>query len=168
MQLKEIDKNRYRKHYKIIFAGIAFVLLVIAPATSALFISLFSNPEGSYLFHNMAGVLVGVAIITFLLNKFRHHPFMVEVVYVWDLKQQLNRIRRKQRKIEAAIEDNDKDAMIIMNFMLHGSKQLYELDDNTITMEDLMKKIQIHDERMQAAGLSSSTDSYNPALLERF
>ena len=168
MQLKEIDKNRYRKHYRIVFAGIAFVLLVIAPAASALFINLFSNPEGSYFVHNLAGVLTGVAIITFALNKFRKHPFMYEVMYIWDLKQQLNKIHRKQRKIEAAIENNDKDAMIIMNFMLHGSKQLYELDDNTITMEDLLIKIQVHDERMEAAGLSSSTDSYNPTMLERF
>lgn len=168
MQLREINKIRYRKHYRIIFAGIAFVLLIIAPGTSALFISLFSNPEGSYLFHNLAGVSVGVAIITFLLNKFRHHPFMTEVMYVWELKKQLNKIHRKQRKIEAAVEECDKDAMFIMNFMLHGSKQLYELDDNTITMEDLLRKIQVHDERMEAAGLSSSTDSYNPAMLERF
>lgn len=168
MQLREINKIRYKKHYRIVFAGIAFVLLVIAPATSALFISLFSNPEGSYFFHNLAGVVVGVAVMTFLLNKFRQHPFMVEVIYVWDLKQQLNRIQRKQRKIEAAIKNNDKDAMIITNFMLHGSKQLYELDDNTITMEELLRKIQVHDERMEAAGLSSSTDSYNPAMLKRF
>lgn len=168
MQLREIDKVRYSKHYKIIFAGIAFVLLIIAPATSALFISLFSNPEGAYFFHNLAGVVVGVAIVTFVLYKFRQHPFMLEVIYVWDLKQQLNKIRRKQRNIEAAVENNDKDAMIIMNFMLHGSKQLYELDDNTLTMEDLLRKIQLHDERLQAAGLSSSTDAYNPALLEKF
>jgi hypothetical protein len=168
MQLREINKNRYRKHYRIIFAGMAFVLLVIAPAASALFISLFSNPEGSYFYHNLAGVVVGVAIITFALNKFRQHPFMVEVMYVWDLKQQLNKIHRKQRKIEAAIENNDKDAMIIMNFMLQGSKQLYELDDNTITMDDLLIKKQVHDERMEAAGLSSSTDEYDPAMLERF
>ena len=168
MQLREINKIRYSKHYRIIFAGIAFVLLIIAPATSALLISLFSNPEGSYFFHNLAGVVVGVAIVAFVLYKFRQHPYMYEVIYVWDLKQQLNRIRRKQRKIEAAIENNDKDAMIIMNFMLHGSKQLYELDDNTITMEDLLIKIQIHDERMEAAGLSSSTDSYKPAMLDLF
>ena len=168
MQLREIDKNRYTKHYRIIFAGIAFVLLIIAPATSALLISLFSNPEGSYFFHNLAGVVVGVAIVAFVLYKFRQHPYMYEVVYVWDLKQQLNRIRRKQRKIEAAIEKNDKDAMVIMNFMLHGSKQLYELDDNTITMDDLLIKIQVHDERMEAAGLSLSTDSYNPAMLKQF
>ena len=168
MQLKEIDKVRYSKHYKIIFAGIAFVLLIIAPASSALFISLFNNPEGAYFFHNLAGVVVGVAIVAIVLTKFRQHPFMLEVVYVWELKQQLNRIRRKQRKIEAAVENNDKDAMIIMNFMLHGSKQLYQLDDNTLTMEDLLRKIQIHDERMKVAGLSSSTDSYNPEMLKQY
>lgn len=168
MQLKEIDKVRYSKHYKIIFAGIAFVLLIIAPATSALFISLFSNPESDYFFHNLAGVVIGVAIVAIALTKFRQHPFMLEVVYVWELKQQLNRIRRIQRKIEAAVENNDKDAMIIMNFMLHGSKQLYQLDDNTITMEDLLRKIQIHDERMKVAGLSSSTDSYNPEMLKQY
>ena len=168
MQLKEIDKTRYRKHYRIVFASIAFVLLVIAPAASAFIISLFPNEEGSYLIHNAAGVLVGVGIITFALNKFRKHPFMYEVMYVWDLKQQLNKIHRKQRKIEAAVEENDKDAMIIMNFMLHGSKQLYELDDNTITMDDLLIKKQAHDAHMEEAGLSSSTDEYNPAILERF
>lgn len=168
MILRDISKTRYRKHLRMVFVGIVFALLIVAPATSALIISLFSNSEASYLFHNLAGVVIAATIAVFVLNKFRQHPYMVEVVYVWDLKQQLNRIYRKQRKIEAAIENNDKDAMIIMNFMLYGSKQLYELDDNTITMEDLLKKIQIHDERMQAAGLSSSTDSYNPALLDQF
>ncbi len=58
--------------------------------------------------------------------------------------------------------------MIIMSFMLYGSKQLYELDDNTITMEDLLRKIQVHDKRMEAAGLSSLSDLYNPAMLKRF
>jgi uncharacterized membrane protein YcjF (UPF0283 family) len=168
MQLREINKIRYRKHLRMIFVSIVFALLIIAPGTSTLFISLFSNPEASYLFHNLAGVVVAAAIVAFVLNKFRQHPYMFEVVYVWDLKQQLNRIHRKQRKIEAAIENNDKDAMIIMNFMHRGSKQLYELDDNTITMEDLLRKIQIHDKRMEVAGLSSLTDSYNPAMLDRF
>ena len=168
MQLREINKIRYRKHFRIVFAGIVFALLIVAPAISASFISFFSNPEASYLFHNMAGVVIAATTVFFVLTKFRQHPYMFEVVYVWDLKQQLNRIQRKQRKIEAAIENNNKDAMIIMSFMLHGSKQLYELDDNTITMEDLLRKIQVHDKRMEAAGLSSLSDLYNPAMLEQF
>ena len=116
MQLREINKIRYRKHLRMVYIGIVFALLIVAPAISASIISLFSNPEASYLLHNMAGVVIAVTILVFVLNKFRQHPYMFEVVYVWDLKQQLNRIYRKQRKIEAAIENNDKDAMIIMNF----------------------------------------------------
>ena len=168
MQLREINTIRDRKHLRMVYTGIVFALLIVAPAISASIISLFSNPEASYLIHNAAGVIIAVTMLVFVLNKFRPHPYMVEVVYVWDLKQQLNRIHRKQRKIEAAIENNDNDAMIIMNFMYQGSKQLYELDDNTITMEDLLGKIQIHDKRMKTAGLSSTTDTYIPTMLDRF
>ena len=107
-------------------------------------------------------------VVFFVLHRFRSHPYMSDVVYVWDLKQQLNRIHRKLRYIEAVVENNDHDAMIIMNFMYRGSRQLYELDDNTITMDGLISKISILDQRMENAGLSLSTVSYNPAMLSRF
>jgi hypothetical protein len=168
MQLREINKTRYRKHLRIVFAGIAAALLIITVGTSTLFIYFFSNPEASHFFHNLAGVATAAAMVIFVLNKVRQHPFMFEVVYVWDLKQQLNRIYRKQHKIEVLVEDNDHDAMIIMNFMYRGSKQLYELDDNTITMEALLSKIRVLDKRMEAAGLSLSTESYFPVMLDRF
>jgi len=146
----------------------AAALLIITLGTSTLFIDLFSSPEASHFLHNLAGVAAAAAIVIFVLNKLRQHPFMFEVIYVWDLKQQLNRIYRKQHKIEAVVEDNDRDAMIIMNFMYRGSKQLYELYDNTITMEGLLSKIRLLDKRMEAAGLDLSTDSYEPAMLDRF
>ena len=168
MQLREIDKTRYRKHLKVVFAGIVAVLIVIALSTSALLIYLFSDPESSHFIYNLAGVVIAAFFVGFILTKLRQHPFMYEVVYVWDLKQQLNRIHRKQRKIEAAVEEGDHDAMIIMNYLYRGSKQLYLLDDNTITMEDLAIKIQVLDSRLEAAGLSLSTDSYDPSMLDRF
>ena len=168
MQLREINKARYRKHLRMVFAGIVAVLITITLGASTLFIYFFSSPEVSHFWHNLAGVIVAAAMVIVVLNKLRQHPFMFEVVYVWDLKQQLNRIYRKQHKIEAVIEDNDHDAMTIMNFMYRGSKQLYQLDDNTITMASLLGKIRLLDKRMEASGLSLSTDSYDPAMLDRF
>ena len=168
MQLREIDKTRYRKHLRLVFAGMAAVLIIIAISTSALLINLFNTPEASHFMHNLAGVVIAAFFVGFVLTKLRQHPFMFEVVYVWDLKQQLNRISRKQRKIEAAADEGNHDAMIIMNYLYRGSKQLYLLDDNTITMEDLAVKIQVLGSRMEAAGLSLSTDSYDPSMLERF
>ena len=167
MQLREIDKTRYHKHLRVVFAAIAVSLMIIAVGSSTLFIYLFSNPEVSHFSHNLAGVVVAALMVVIILNKFRQHPYMFEVVYVWDLKQQLNRIHRKLRKIEAAL-DNDDDAMIVLNFMYRGSEQLYQLDDNTITMESLVRKIRVLDQRMEDAGLSLSTDEYDPMLLDKF
>jgi len=90
------------------------------------------------------------------------------VVYVWDLKQILNKIYRKQRKIESKVEENNHYAMIIMNFQYRGSKQLYELDDNTITIDELNRKIKHLDKRMQTVGLNLSTDLFDPEMLDRF
>ena len=168
MQLREIDKTRYRKHLKVVFAGMVVVLIIIALSTSTLLIYLFSNPEDSHFMHNLAGVVIAAFCVGFVLTKLRQHSFMSEVVYVWDLKQQLNRIHRKQRKIEAASDEGDHNAMIIMNYLYRGSKQLYLLDDNTITMEDLDIKLQVLDSRMESAGLSISTDLYDPSMLDRF
>lgn len=168
MQLKEIDKTQYRKHLKRVFTGIALALIIISLGFSNLLIYLISDPENSYFYHNLAGVIAAAVIVAFILNKYRQHPYMHEVVYVWDLKQQLNRIHRKQRKLEAAVENNDKEAMIIINFMHRGSRQLYELDDNTITMDDLLRKTQILDERMEKAGVSLSTELFEEGMLEGF
>jgi hypothetical protein len=168
MQLKEINKTKYRKHLRIVFAGIAAALIIITLGASTLFIQLFSTPDAPHFWHNLAGVIFAAMVAALTLNKLRHHPFMYEVVYVWDLKQQLNRIHRKLNRIEAKIEKNDHDALVIMNYMYRGSKQLYELDDNTITMGALNSKIRILDKRMQEAGMSLSTDAYDPAMLDRF
>jgi len=168
MQLREINKSRYSRHFKVVFVGIVAALIIISISTSALLIFLFSTPETTHFMYNLAGVVIAAAFVVFVLTKFRQHPFMFEVVYVWDLKQQLNRIYRKQRKIEAAVEEGDNDAMIILNYLHCGSKQLYLLDDNTITLEDLAIKIQILDSRMEAAGLSLSTDLYAPSMLDNF
>ena len=49
-----------------------------------------------------------------------------------------------------------------------GSKQLYQLDDNTITMTGVLGKIRVIDKRVKTSGLSLSTDSYDPAMFDRF
>lgn len=168
MQLIEIDKTRYRKNLRVVFAAIAVALAIIALGSSTLIIQLFSSPDVDHFWHNLAGVVLAGIVVAFTLNKLRAKPFMFEVIYVWDLKQQLNRIHRKQKKIEAGIEKDDREAMIIMNYMYRGSKQLYELDDNTITMGALNSKINVLDREMKDADVSTSTDEYDPSMLDRF
>ncbi|MBC8211007.1 MAG: DUF3087 family protein [Gammaproteobacteria bacterium] len=168
MQLRSIDKARYQRHLRIVFAGIVAVMVIVTLAASTAFIRFFSSPEASHFMHNLAGVAVAAGVAVYILTRLRKQPFLQEVVYIWDLKQQLNRIYRKQRKVEAALEANDVDAMQIMNFQYQGSLQLYAMDDNTITIDDLQLKFQALKSRMQKAGLDASRIQYEAELLDRF
>ena len=168
MKLRPIDKYRYRKHYKIVFAAIVIELLAISLVCSALLISLLSSSDESHFTLNLAGFVVAVLLVTYTVYRFRDHPFMDEVVYVWNLKKQLNLIYRKQHKIEPLIEDNNVDAMVIMNYMYQGSKQLYELDDNTITLDDLAIKTRHLNTKLGEKQLKLTTDDYYSSLLGQF
>ena len=168
MKLRQIDKTRYRKHYKIVFAAIVIALIAISLVSSTLLISWLSSPDESHFILNLAGVVVAGLLVLYTLYRYRNHPFMDEVVYVWNLKKQLNLIYRKQHKIEPLIEDNNVDAMVIMNYMYQGSKQLYELDDNTITMDDLAIKSRHLNTKLEEKQLTLNTDDYYPGLLGKF
>ncbi len=168
MQLKEINHTRYRKHLKIVFASVAIILIILSLSFSTLFIYLFSTPDVKHFYHNLAGLVAAVFTVVFILNKIRHHPYLQEVVYVWDLKQQLNKIYRKQRKIKEAVEQNNVTAMTIMQFFYQGSKQLYVLDENTITMGSLINELTVHEKRMKDANLSLTEYSYHQSMLNQF
>ena len=168
MSLRQIDKNRYSRHYKIVFAAIVAGLIVISIGSSTLMIRWIGNPDQSNFMLNLLGVGIAAVVVSFVLYRLRGHPFMDEVVYVWRLKQRLNQIYRKQRRIEPLIEEQNLDAMVIMNYMCQGSKQLYELDDNTITMDELALRISHLQEKLDEAGVTVTTDQYDPSMLERF
>jgi hypothetical protein len=168
MKLQEIDKKRYRGRLRVVFAAIAAALMIIALASSTLMIRLLSTPEASHFWHNLAGVVVAAVVVAVVLQKLRHHPYLFEVVYVWDLKQQLNQIYRKQRQVEAAVDEGDPDAFVVMNFFYRGSEQLYQLDDNTITMDALETRIRVLERKAEEAGLTLSTDAFRAQMLDRF
>lgn len=168
MHLEDIDKSRYRQRFRIVFVAIVAVLTVVALGTSTLLIALFGTPGESHFWLNLAGVVVGAAVVALTLIKLRQHPYLREVVYVWDLKQQLNRIYRKQRQIEPLVEKNDPDAIATMYFFYRGSQQLYELDDNTITMDTIGLQLRALERRIEELGINITTDSFRESMLERF
>lgn len=168
MQLKQINKERYAKHYKYLMIGIVIVLAVIALSISTILIQLFGNAEGGNFWLNVTGVVISAIIVISLLKKNSDHEFMYEVLYVWNLKQMLNQIYRKQRKVKAAIETGDHDAMVIMNWSYNGSEQLYNLDNNTITMEDLHRSMRELEKTIEQHGFSISTEDFKPEMLDKY
>jgi len=137
MQLKDINKTRYRKHLNIVIVACIAALAAGSLGIAQLLIQLFPDPDGSHFHWNLLGVIVTAVTIGFVLNKWRQHPFMTEVTYVWELKQVLNQITRKMQKLKSAADEGDVTAMTIIQFSYSGSRLLWQLDDNTIVMDEL-------------------------------
>lgn len=167
MQLRQIDKAIYRDHLRKVTAVMVVVLLAGAVGISTLLIALFGTEGESHLVLNAIGVGIGAGLSGALVYYFRQHSYMDEVWYVWLLKQELNRIYRQSVKLKVAVKQEKEEALIISYFNLKGSKQLYELDDNTLTMDEINQKIVDLDQTIQRLGLSITVDDYRPALLNQ-
>lgn len=168
MQLKNIDKQRYSKHYRITFWAVVAIMLAVSLSSSSLLIHFFGSAEGGNFWLNVAGVIIAALVVASMFRSYRRHPFMAEVMYVWQLKQALNRIYRKQRKIEPHMQAGDETALIVMNFYYQASKQLYELDNNTITMDDLVRRMNALTDLLEQHEVTVTVEQYDPEMLAQF
>lgn len=191
MKLKDIDKAVYRKHLNIIIVGFIASLLTLALVYGQALIMLFAdstqllaNPANvttgelvneasgteSNFRYNFMGVLLALLTCVFALHRLRFSAFFSEVYYVWQVKQQQNLIYRKLKKIKAAAEADDVNvnALIILNFYYVSLKQVYLLDDNTLTMSKLNTDINELNTQLENLNLTLSTDQFEPSMLADF
>jgi hypothetical protein len=172
VELKQIDKTLYKQRLNRFQGGLVVMLFVVGLAASSLYIELFGNPDGSNFIYNLAGVITAVLSAIALFSAIKEKPYMAEIRYVWKLKQELNRIYRASRKLEAALQDEQNSevfqtALVIRYFSLHGSRHLYQLEDNTLTLDDLNQQINEFDERLSRLDVTVSTDDYRQELIKQ-
>lgn len=189
MNLKNIEKAIYRKRLNIIIVSFIASLLVLALTYGQGLIALFadtmpatveittattaeagSNVETteSNFKYNFLGVVLALLTCALVLHRLRHSEFFTEVFYVWQIKQQQNFIYRKLKKIKAAAANDDINALIILNFYYESLKQVYLLDDNTLTMSKLNKDITDLQSQIDNKQLTISTEQYQQSMLQEF
>ncbi|MFT7387731.1 MAG: hypothetical protein ACI8VC_000972 [Candidatus Endobugula sp.] len=167
MKLIDINKARYRRHLKFVMAGCAVALAVGSLTLSQMLIALFPDESGSHFYWNLLGVVVSGVVIAWLLNKYRTHDFMTEVVYVWELKQALNKINRKMLKLEAASKKGNMDALLAIHYSYAGSRLLWNLDDNTLTMDELEVKQAELNRIAEKYKVTLNVDDYDNGILKK-
>ena len=140
MQLHTIDKQRYRRHLNITIISAIVILLTSSLLFSTVLTALFSQAPQSNFNLNLMAVIISCGIIISLSFALRQRAFFTEINYVWYLKLELNHITRQLRHLEKDAKDDKKRALIIMAFYFEASQQLYNLDDNTITLDSLKRK----------------------------
>jgi len=166
--LKSIEKSRYRKHLNLTIGASIITLLFSSLGLSALFIAVVSQPGADNFMLNLMAVVVSVALIVSVLISSKHRPFFMEIYYVWRLKMELNFINAKLHKIEASAKKATPTAVTILAFYYQGSRQLWALDDNMISIDSLeLKQAKLAD-TIASAQLNINVDDYQRILLKQF
>jgi hypothetical protein len=187
MKLKEIDKKTYRSKLNQVIVGFIITLAILAIAFGAVLIALFADPlaldnitiesiktaaeqgeQSSNFKYNFLGVIFALLACAGILQQLKNKPFFNEIYYIWQLKQIQNTIYRRLKKIKQASIAGEKNALIILKFYYASLKQLYILDDNTITMTSLNADIAKLETLIAKQGKEITTDQFTQALLSSY
>jgi len=177
MQLIEIDKTVYRKRLNIVIVGFVSALLILSLGLGSAIIAYFGdllieNADGvmevNNFRYNILGVILALLACAAVLHQIKNSLFFKEIYYVWQLKQLHNKIYRKVKKIKLALKDDDVNSMIILNFYYRSRKQVYLLDDNTLTIPELEKDISNLNEMIANKKLNISLSQFEESLLASY
>lgn len=168
MQLIDIDKTRYRKHLNIIIAGFIGTLLVLALAFGQLLIASFAQEGINNFRYNFLGVVLSLLACASILHTFKKSEFFREIYYVWKIKQIQNSIYRKLKKIKAAANSDEKNALIILAFYYQSLQQVYQLDDNTLTITKVNKDLNDLQETITNKNFNVSAEQFDKKLLSSY
>jgi len=177
MQLIEINKTLYRKRLNIVIVSFIATLLFLSLGLSSLIISFFGDlviensageMEVNNFRYNILGVVLALSACAAVLHQVKDKLFFKEIYYVWNLKQLHNKIYRKINKIKLAAKSEDVNALIILNFYYHSRKQVYLLDDNTLTFPELEKDIRQLEELTSTLNLTISLSQFDESLLFQY
>tara|TARA_R110001583_G_scaffold39134_10_gene125722 strand:- start:1543 stop:2049 length:507 start_codon:yes stop_codon:yes gene_type:complete len=168
MQLINIDKTRYRKHLNIVIAGFIGTLLILALIFGQLLIVGFAQEGVSNFRYNLLGVVLSLFACAAILHTLKKSDFFIEIYYVWQVKQLQNLIYRKLKKVKAAVEHDDTNALIILSFYYQSLKQIYQLDDNTLTITKVVEDLNKVQEIIANKNLTVSAKQFDKKLLSSY
>ena len=168
MQLINIGKARYRKHLNITIVGFIGTLLVLALVFGQLLIAVFAQEGVNNFRFNLLGVILSLLACAAVLHTLKNSDFFKEIYYVWQVKQIQNLIFRKLKKIKAAAKDTDSNALIILLFYYQSLQQVYQLDDNTLTITKVNKDLSDLQETITNKNLNISADQFDKKLISSY
>ncbi|UTT86694.1 DUF3087 domain-containing protein [Vibrio pelagius] len=174
MELQKINKEEYRKKMNVLLIGLVASLAISAIGFGTLLIELFGVKESiagesTGNFHlNLFGVVLAIALNAFIASKIKTHPYLNEAVYVWNLKHIHNQIYRKLKKIKAASESGNRNALTILFFYYTTQKQVYDLDNNTLTISSVKSALENLEKEADHWGIELSLNDFAKEMIAEF
>ena len=169
MKLQKIEKSAYRQMLNKVIVAFIISFAVLAIVFGQILIALLSQPNADNFWLNFTGVVIALVCCLSAINSIKNKDYMREVLYVWELKKQINFIYRKLAKIKlAGLQQGDIDALIILKFYYKACHQLYTLDDNTITIETLNKEQAALESYLDEHQLNVNEQQYQAETLKKY
>lgn len=168
MSFRKIDKIEYKQHLNRSQLFAALALLVLSLITSEVIRTLFADPNSSdHFWLNAASVALSVLILVVVFMRVRHHEYFQDIMYIWNLKQRINRIYGNNRHIEQGIQQDCPAAIECQHYYLVTSIYIYQLEDNTLTLSELSRELDQLRLQMQRLDLTFDVQRFDIATLER-
>lgn len=170
MQLRFVDKKQYRSRLKNTTFFAIIILFAGSLSLSALLIELMNgnqNSQSNFSF-NMAGVIITVLLMAIATLKFKEKPYFNDMYYVWCVKFELSHINSKIKAIEKSAKNGNAIALNILAYYYQATQQVWQLDDNTLTMNELIVKENKFKEWMSLAEHSADVSLYQRQSLKQF
>ncbi|NVN79728.1 MULTISPECIES: DUF3087 family protein [unclassified Vibrio] len=174
MKLQKINKEEYRKKMNLLLVSLVGSLAVFAIVFGTILIDLFGSGqsiagESTGNFHlNVLGVIFSVALNAFIASRVKGHDYFKEALYVWNLKQVHNQIYRKLKRIQPKAEQGDRDALAILYFYYTTQKQVYDLDNNTLTIKTVQQSLDNVLELSEKWSIELDIEAFSKDLIAKF
>ena len=174
MKLQKINKEEYRKKMNLLLVSLVGSLALFAIVFGTILIELFGSAtsitgESTGNFHlNVLGVILSVALNAFIASRVKGHEYFKEALYVWNLKQTHNQIYRKLKRIQPKAEQGDRDALTILYFYYTTQKQVYDLDNNTLTIKTVQQSLDNIVELSDKWSIDLDIEEFSKDLVAKF
>ncbi|CDT51559.1 DUF3087 family protein [Vibrio coralliirubri] len=174
MKLQKINKEEYRKKMNLLLVSLVGSLALFAIVFGTILIELFGSAtsitgESTGNFHlNVLGVILSVALNAFIASRVKGHEYFKEALYVWNLKQIHNQIYRKLKRIQPKAEQGDRDALTILYFYHTTQKQVYDLDNNTLTIKTVQQSLDNIVELSDKWSIELDIEAFSKDLVAKF
>ncbi|MEZ8021436.1 DUF3087 family protein [Vibrio splendidus] len=174
MKLQKINKEEYRKKMNLLLVSLVGSLALFAIVFGSILIELFGSVgsvtgETTGNFHlNVLGVILSVALNAFIASRVKGHDYFKEALYVWNLKQIHNQIYRKLKRIQPKAEQGDREALTILYFYYTTQKQVYDLDNNTLTIKTVQQSLDNIVELGEKWSIKLDIEAFSKDLVAKF
>jgi len=174
MKLQKINKEEYRKKMNLLLVSLVGSLALFAIVFGSILIELFGSAgsisgEATGNFHlNVLGVILSVALNAFIASRVKGHDYFKEALYVWNLKQTHNQIYRKLKRIQPKAEQGDREALTILYFYYTTQKQVYDLDNNTLTIKTVQQSLDNIQELSEKWSIELDIEAFSKDLIAKF